>query len=321
MVKKLTIIDNKVIVFLDGVYFERENLSKEQIQTLVTSNDIDELLPIISEKYEETMNNYSQSIELTKKVNDSKLLTLKGDCIYMEGVSPLSLPETLVKAIISAEENNDEDKLTAYKNFWILMSLNPDERCRRNLFWFLQKYGMTISKSGFFVAYRNVDTTSEPNVFTDHHTHKFKIKIGEMVTMPRDKCDSVQENTCSNGLHVAGKGWLKRNYFGNTGLACLVNPTDVVAVPPYDNYGKLRTCAYLPMAVIKYDECNDVIPLDVEDGFDCSYVTKVIYEGIMSPESSSPYSIVIPNLPGINKESITDSLLDIALKCVTDKVL
>lgn len=231
MVKKLTIIDNKVIVFLDGVYFERENLNEEQIHTLITSNDIDELLPIISEKYEEAISNYSKSIELADKVNNSNILTFKGDCVYMEGVSPLSLPETLVKAIISAEENNDEDKLTAYKNFWILMSLNPDERCRRNLFWFLQKYGMTISKSGFFVAYRNVDSTSNPEVFTDHRTHTFKIKIGEMVTMNRDKCDTTQEHTCSTGLHVSGKGWLKRNYFGNTGLACLVNPSDVVAVP------------------------------------------------------------------------------------------
>ena len=90
---------------------------------------------------------------------------------------------------------------------------------------------MTISKSGFFVAYRNVDITSEPNVFTDHHSHTFKIRIGEMVTMDRDKCDAVQENVCSSGLHIGGKGWLKKNYYGDTGLACLINPADVVAVP------------------------------------------------------------------------------------------
>ena len=47
----------------------------------------------------------------------------------------------------------------------------------------------------------------------------------------RDKCDTVQENTCSTGLHIGGRGWLKKNYYGNTGLACLINPADVVAVP------------------------------------------------------------------------------------------
>ena len=87
-----------------------------------------------------------------------------------------------------------------------------------------------------------------------------------------------------------------------------------------DNYGKLRTCAYLPIEVIKYNENDDVIPLDVEDGFDCSYVTKVIYEGITGTEDS-PYKIIIPKVEGINKESIQDKLLDIAMKCVVDRVV
>ena len=87
-----------------------------------------------------------------------------------------------------------------------------------------------------------------------------------------------------------------------------------------DNYGKLRTCAYLPIEVINYNENDDVIPLDVEDGFDCSYVTKVIYEGITGTEES-PYEIVIPEIEGINKESIQDKLLDIAMKCAVDKVI
>ena len=87
-----------------------------------------------------------------------------------------------------------------------------------------------------------------------------------------------------------------------------------------DDYGKLRTCAYLPIEVINYDENEDVIPLNVEDGFDCSYVTKVIYEGITGTEKS-PYKINIPNIAGINRESIQDKLLDIAMKCVVDRVI
>ena len=179
---------------------------------------------------------------------------------------------------------------------------------------------MTIAKCGFFVGYRNVDTTDEEGVYTDHHSHTFRIRIGEMVTMPREKCDCDSNVSCSKGLHIGGKGWLKRNYYGNTGLACLIDPSQVVAVPHVENYGKLRTCAYLPIKVIKYNEYDDVIPLDVEDGFDCSYVTKVIYEGLMGTEKS-PYKITIPDIKGINKESIQDKLLDIAMKCVVDRVV
>ena len=318
--QKVIRINNKVIVILNnGCKFEKDNITDEVFEIICNSSD-DELMKMFNPHYEKELEEAENIKRVINSVEDSNLLIKKGDSIYFNGVSELSLPKELVEAIITAENNNDELKLEAYKNFWTLMSLNPNEECRKNLFWFLTKYDMTIAKCGFFVGYRNVDTTDEEGVYTDHHSHTFKIKIGEMVTMSREKCDCDSSVSCSKGLHIGGKGWLKQNYFGNTGLACLINPADVVAVPKIDDYGKLRTCAYLPIEVIKYDENEDVIPLDVEDGFDCSYVTKVIYEGITSTEES-PYKIKIPEVNGINKESIQDRLLDIAMKCVVDRVI
>ena len=321
MSKKVIILDNKIVVITDsGQTFEKSDVDDDFIDKVIKSSE-DELLELFCENYAEYKKEKEEIDSINKGIKNSKLLVKKGDSVYMESVSQLSVPKELVKAILMAETNNDETKLEAYTNFWTLMSLNPDERCRQNLFWFLSKYGMTIAKCGFFVGYRNVDKTPIEGVYTDYRTHSFKIKIGEMVTMPREECDTVQENTCSTGLHIAGKGWLKKFYFGNVGLACLVNPADVVAAPPYDNYGKLRTCAYLPMEVINYDENNEIIPLDVEDGFDCSYVSKVIYEGIMGTEEDSPYKIVMPHMQGVDKESITERLLDIAKNCIIERKL
>lgn len=318
--QKLIRINNKVIIILNnGCKFEKENVTDEVFDTICNSSD-EELMTMFNPKSAEELKEAESVKEIINNVEDSNLLVKKGDSIYFKGVSELSLPKELVEAILTAESNNDELKLEAYRNFWTLMSLNPNEECRKNLFWFLTKYDMTIAKCGFFVGYRNVDTTSEEGVYTDHHSHTFKIKIGEMVTMPREQCDCDSSVSCSSGLHIGGKGWLKRNYYGNTGLACLINPADTIAVPKIDNYGKLRTCAYLPIEVIKYNEHDDVIPLDVEDGFDCSYVTKVIYEGITGTENS-PYEIKIPEVKGIDKESIQDKLLDIAMKCVVDRVI
>ena len=314
--QKIIRIDNKIIVILDnGCRYEKEDVTDEEFDKICNLSD-DELTMMFNPQYEEV-----KSIEkIINTVENSNLLIKKGDSVYFKGVSELSLPKELVEAIIKAESNNDELKLEAYRNFWTLMSLNPNEECRKNLFWFLTRYDMTIAKCGFFVGYRNVNTTDEEGVYTDHYSHTFKIKIGEMVTMPREECDCNSNISCSRGLHIGGKGWLKRNYYGNTGMACLINPADVVATPHIDNYGKLRTCAYLPIEVIKYNEHDDVIPLDVEDGFDCSYVTKVIYEGVSGTEES-PYEIVIPEVEGISKESIQDKLLDIAMKCVVDRVI
>ena len=319
--QKVIKIDNKVTIFLEnGAIIEKE-VTEDEFKKVVEAQTDEEVLKLLCPEYQKSVELHNNALPLVEKIQKSKLLSIRGDVVYWEEVSCLSVPEELVKAIIKAEEEHNELKISTYRNFWTLMSLNPDERCRKNLFWFLQKYGMTISRCGFFVGYRNVDKTEEENVFTDHHSHTFKIRIGEMVTMDRNKCDTVQENTCSTGLHIGGRGWLKENYFGDTGLACLINPADVVAVPPYDNYGKLRTCAYLPMDIIHYDETSNVIPLDVEDGFDCSYVTKVIYEGTMGTKEDSTYKINIPEIPGTTVESIQDKLLEIAKECIVCREL
>lgn len=319
--QKVIKVDNKVTVLLENGYFVEREITDEEFEKVVKAHFDDEVLKILCPEYQKTIDDRNKALSMIEKLRQSKLLRVENDTIYWDNVSSLSVPVELAEAIVDAELEHNDLKISTYRNFWTLMSLNPDDRCRKSLFWFLQRYGMTISKCGFFVGYRNVDKTKEENVFTDHHSHKFRIRVGEMVTMDRDKCDTVQENTCSTGLHIGGKGWLKRNYFGDTGLACLINPADVVAVPPYDNYGKLRTCAYLPMEIIHYDENDDVIPLDVEDGFDCSYVTKVIYEGTMGTEEDSTYKIKIPELPGTTVESIQDKLLEIAKDCIVNREL
>ena len=318
--QKIIRINNKAIVILsNGLKLEKEDITDEEFNTICNASD-EEVIQIFNPEYKKTLEEIKSTEKIIKDVEDSNLLIKRGDSIYFKGVSELSLPTAFIEAILKAESNNNEVKIEAYKNFWTLMSLNPDEECRKNLFWFLNLHGMTIAKCGFFVGYRNVDTTKKEGVYTDNYSHTFKIKIGEMVTMDEKDIDCDSSVECSRGLHLASKIWLKKNYCGSVGLACLCNPADVRAVPHDSEYGKLRCRAYLPIKKIEYNNNDEVIPLDVEDGFDCSYVTKVIYEGITDTEKS-PYKITIPNIAGINRESIQDSLLDIAMKCVVDKVI
>lgn len=318
--RKVMQVNGKTIVVMnDGTCLSRENVSNEELEQVLNNPSDDVVYRIMLPEYDEGCKEVEDTKELLERVEESDYLSRNRDSVYWYSVSPLSLPKELATAILDAEYMGDEDKIDAYRNFWILMSLNPNEACRKNLFWFLQKYGMTISKSGFFIGYRNVEPTADPNVFTDYHSHTTKIEVGKIVSMPREQCDAVQENTCSRGLHIASKGWLKENYYGSVGMACLVNPCDVVAVPPLDSYGKLRTCAYLPIKLIEYDNNHDVIPLDVEDGFDCKYVGKVLYEGIMNDEIEK-YRIVVPEVPGLEKDEITEELLAIANQCIMHKL-
>lgn len=318
-------LGNRIIITFPKMnkIYESTDLSKQDIEAVRKADTPEEVEQILYPQCNEVAKEQTKIKKLFKKAKNSKLLVNKNGSFYWSDGQfelPLSLPKTLVKAILGAEERNDKDALTAYKNFWILMSLNKDERVRKNLFWFLSKWGLKVAKCGFFVGYRNVDFTDEEGVYTDHHSHKFKIKIGEMVTMDRAKCDAVQENQCSTGLHISNAGWLKEGYYGDQGLTCLVNPADVVAVPYDADYGKLRTCAYLPIGKVKYDESGNIIPISDRDGFVCQYITKVIYEGVYGDEKQ-PYKIEIPEMPGVDTEVIKTELLKNALDIIKDRVI
>lgn len=327
MSKKIIKLGKKVIVVLDdGSYYEKADASPEDAKALEMAQTEEEVVRIVDparNRIEFEIKNKKAMLEnLLSKVTSSNILSLENDCIYWRSVSGFSIPEELAERILQAEENNDTLKIETYKNFWTLMSLNPDETCRKNLFWFLTKWGLVIARCGFFVAYRNMDyleTVDGEDIYTDQYTRSFRIKIGSMVTMDRAKCDSNNEVICSTGLHLGGREWLDKNYFGNTGMICLCNPASVTAVPKYSDYGKLRTCAYLPIKKAEFGSDGHIIPLDVEDGFDCSYVTKVIYEGLMGSSEDSSYKIVIPEVPEIDRVSVTDKLLQIAKDCITNR--
>lgn len=319
--QKIIKIDNKVIVmFEDGSYCEKDDVSQEEFEAIVNADNDDEVFLLMCPDYGKVVKEYNDVQSVFHRVKDSRLLTLEGEIIYWKDVSELSMPLELVKAILDAEEEDDQIRIETYKNFWTLMGLNPDEKCRKNLFWFLERNGLIISRCGFFVAYRNVVPTKDADVYTDAHSGTTRIEIGKVVTLPREECDNNSDITCSRGLHLGARTWLKQNYFGTQGLVCLCNPADVVAVPKLDHYGKLRTCAYLPIEKAQFDEEGDVIPFKATDGFDCGYVTQVIYEGLSGTENS-PYKITIPEIPGINRVNISDKLLDIAKKCITDRIV
>lgn len=148
------------------------------------------------------------------------------------------------------------------------------------------EYDYTLQK-----AYDAVVNGEESPVFTDAHSHTTTIKLGHPVSIPREECDSVQEHTCSQGLHCASKGWLKENYFGDVGLMVLVNPAKVVAVPPEDSYGKMRTCEYFPVAIVDFDSEGEVIEPEHNLYNDVLYLKELKYEGTINNKDIDMYEI------------------------------
>ena len=200
--RKIIAIGNKItVIFDDGSIIDKE-ITKEEFKKLIEIQTDDEVRKLLCPEYKEAVDKRNKTMSFIDKVKASNILAIRDNTIYWEEVSSLSVPQDFAEVVIAAEEEKDELKISTYKNFWTLMSLNPSEECRKNLYWFLQLHGLKLAKCGFFVAYRNVDTTEEKDVYTDHHSHSTKIKIGEMVTIPREKCDCDSTKECSKGLSV-----------------------------------------------------------------------------------------------------------------------
>lgn len=148
-----------VLVLTNGRTFETNNCTNDfykAIMIICTSNmDVEDRLDNIFYP------NKQKNKEAAETYNSSAILTMKNGSAYIPAISSLTVPKLLADKIIEAEKNNNQDALTAYKNFWTLLSLNPNSAVRDNLFWFLNKWGMSICKSGLFVAYRNVELKQE----------------------------------------------------------------------------------------------------------------------------------------------------------------
>jgi len=102
------------------------------------------------------------------------------------------------------------------------------------------------------------ENSGQKVIYTDHYSRRTHIEFGTPVSLPESQIDSNPNNQCSKGLHVAGENWLTQNYFGDSGLVCLVNPMNVRAIP-YADRGKMRVKEYMAVGVAKYDSNGSII--------------------------------------------------------------
>lgn len=345
MIKAMRV--NKTIVcFIENKQYQKEFDTDEEILKVfeqisnTDEDDFDDLLELkmifapaatkeeieLQEKIEDTkkqIENQKELIDWLKKISEEgdEHFEVDGTKLYMKGIK-ITVPKFLAVEFINRRSNNEDYQ--ALINFWRLLALNSDPRCRENLFTFLSKHDIAVTQSGYFVAYRNVDIKQagdkelndyvvnmwlkiknwkkspknyivvkkdlfyyetllehqagnlevignlddlysnpigEETIYTDHHTGTFNIKIGELVSMPKEETDQSQDNQCSSGLHLASSSWLSKNYYGQQGIVCLVNPMHVVSVP-YADAGKLRCHAYLPIGLAEYGDNNRIIPIE-----------------------------------------------------------
>lgn len=73
-----------------------------------------------------------------------------------------------------------------------------------------------------------------------------------------------------------------------------------------DNYGKMRTCEYFPIAIVDFDKNGDVIEPDYGLYNDVEYLKQLKYEGDINNKDIYNYVIVHTK----SREEMYDSILN-----------
>lgn len=152
------------------------------------------------------------------------------------------------------------DDLYAVAKFGENLAMNPNEHSREQAFGWLARYNFQITSEGYVVAYKGLQLTNDPDLFTSTWSSavpgkpsgfvngipvpelsQIPQRVGDKVTLPRSEVLHDPSIACSRGLHAATESYA-RGYGGIVGVI-LIHPRDIVSVP--HSGAKMRTAGYV----------------------------------------------------------------------------
>lgn len=124
---------------------------------------------------------------------------------------------------------------------------------------FLEKGDLPIADDGSILAYKVLSTRSKQSLypeakgtFFDCHSGKIPQRVGSRLVVDEKLVDKNRRNECSNGLHIARRGYIGQ-FSGDVLTLCKIEPEDVITVPHGDP-NKVRVCAYHIIAQISPED-------------------------------------------------------------------
>lgn len=176
----------------------------------------------------------------------------QGDMRIEKGVlyyKSLTLSNGLVRRILEMIAQNRN--ITPFVLFVEKLYKNPRQEVILELFEFLDKNRLPITKDGNFLAYKRVRDN-----FLDIHSESFDNSPGEVLEMDRGEVDPERDRTCSTGFHFCSYDYLSQfaSASCNRTVVVEVDPADVVAFPQDYNTAKGRTCKYVVLSEITNPE-------------------------------------------------------------------
>jgi hypothetical protein len=244
MVPPFVLNGNNLSIFLKGRPYNINNVHpnfKRIVAGLKSGLDEDELADLIQEDMKEQ---FSKTVGVEFK-NDGT--------IFMDG-EPVSEALTVRYRFML----KNDFPLEGFKLFVQNLAQNPSKDGRKDLYGFLEACTLPITEDGHFLAYKRVNRN-----YTDCRTGTFDNHVGKTVEMPRENVNPNRNETCSNGLHICSRSYL-RHYSGDRVVVVKVNPKDVVSVPADYENAKMRVCRYEVVSELKNEDADAIRDMAVK---------------------------------------------------------
>lgn len=141
---------------------------------------------------------------------------------------------------------------------------NPDTWVREDLVDWLELSGMPQTPDGCFLAWKYVDENLK-SVCSDIDGTHYDHTPGNVVEMPRERCDTNRNSPCSTGLHFCSIGYLGYGGGGTRKVLVKIDPRDVTSIPREAGLQKGRCCRYEVIAEITDPAAHQETFTAVED--------------------------------------------------------
>lgn len=232
----LTKICNKTNQVIDSVVVNKDVPNFDEIFNLIASSRLDQ--QVLAQAYK-LCTPKTMVEELTS--GKIKVDLRKNSITYTpDDGQPYEVSNRLSVRIIETLRKNGTAGADSIMNFLNRLMNNPSYRAVNELYGFLEHNDIEVNADGKFYAWKVVR-----NTYMDKHSNTMLNAVGTDVRVNRNQVDENSEQTCSYGLHVCAKHYIKSFYsLGDRIVKVEVDPADVVAIPKDYNDSKMRCCGY-----------------------------------------------------------------------------
>jgi len=154
---------------------------------------------------------------------------------------------------------NDGMDVRPLARFLERVSENPIISARDEIYLFLESGNMVLTDDGCFLAFKKVRHDYSSSLRDSNGNVVFN-RVGTIVSMPIEDCNTDRSETCSSGLHFCSFSYLPSFGVGGESKVVVLKiaPEDVVAIPNDYNNSKGRAWKYAVIGEVPESECAHV---------------------------------------------------------------